>query len=552
MAGVTTSSVDNGSILLTVEDLISLEQSVVAAASNSLPQVTVYVQNSDANLGSNDDASQVVFADGAEIIVDGVQGAANNQGVVNAAQTVAFFGSDADGNGAIDTFFFDENQNGLFDDSEAGFATTSIISLDSTSTAPQLFQAVYGNDGEAGYRFAFVFDSERRFDDSFTDVQEIPNLYTTNGSTSTESFQVDFQSIFDPTSQLVLENELTFQTSIIEQATEFEGSFNFNSVFEKVEPFTSEALSARTDSTLVFTAVEVRNDQDINLFVGPDATNSLNAVSETLEAQIETVGRRPSVLQFVFVENEIPEIVLLDRPLVQTPIIGKVELAELTTFERQGVLSWIAVNPNTAEDGELPKINVSEVDGELVLNDPLAEYEKLNAEDEPQKLVGAKRNQYEQIKEIIEADPEAEVGLWYKIFINNEDNKDDEVLFYYRKTGVQEETDMGPKSNFAPDDQTEELPIPEANESNETLFDGAMHLMNVAPTVQSIDGADAQTPMEPSQAVLPITVVFSALASATQKQSKATSDEKSEPTSSEFKRLNYLKQQLKDLLHQSH
>ena len=554
VAGVTTSSVDNGSILLTAEDLISLEQSVVAAASNSLPQVTVYVQNSDANLGSNDDASQVVFADGAEIIVDGVQGAANNQGVVNAAQTVAFFGSDADGNGAIDTFFFDENQNGLFDDTETSFATTSIISLDSTSTAPQLFQGIYGNDGEAGYRFAFVFDSERRFDDSFTGTQETPNLYTTNGSTETESFEVEFQSILEPTAEPATENGLAVQTGIIEQATEFEGEFNFNSVFEKVDPFTSEALSARTASTLIFTAVEVRNDQDINLFVGPDASNTLNAVSDILEAQIETAGGQPAAVQFIFVENVIPEIILPDRLSSQTPVIGNVELPELTIFETQGTLSWIAVKIDDPDDpGDDAEKNISEVDGELVLNYPLTEYEKLNADDQPKKLDGAKRNQYEQIKEIIEADPEAEVGLWYKIYINNEANSnDDDLLFYYRKTGVQEETDLGPKSNFAPDDQTEEIPIPEANDSREPLFDGEVSLTNVAPAIEPIDGADSQVPMEPSQAALPVTVMFSALANASQKKSQATSDEKSEPTSSEFKRLNCLKQRLKYLLHQSH
>ena len=66
--------------------------------------------------------------------------------------------------------------------------------------------------------------------------------------------------------------------------------FNFDTLFEKVDPYTVVALEQRIDDPTIFTTVEVRNDQDINLFAGATADNSLNAVSEVLESQLETNG----------------------------------------------------------------------------------------------------------------------------------------------------------------------------------------------------------------------------------------------------------------------
>ena len=493
-------------------------------------------------------------------MVDGTRGEANNLGIVNAPQTVAFFGIDEDGNGAIDTFFFDQNQNNLFDTGDIGFETTTIISLDSTSTATQLIQAIYGNEGELGYRLGFIFDSERRFDPAFDNIQEIPNLYTTNDSTLTEGFDISVQSVLAPEAQTSVDGaELSFQTATVEQSAEVSGPFNFNSTFEKVQPFTQESLSARTDTPLVFTVVEVRNDQDINLFVGADS-NSLNAVSQTLEAEIETPGMQPTVPEFAFVENVIPNIVLPDRAPDQIQVVEKVELPQVTTFERPGELSWIAVkidDPSTDEDDDNPEVNITDVDGELILNDPLIDYQPLDPDEKPKVFEGLKRNQYKKITAAIEADSDAEVGLWYKVFIDYEDNsgKEDELLFYYYKTGEKPDAEVGADSDLLPEDSEETLP-PNSNDVEELLESESANLSHEQPmhanqASEAEDESSNNQLIDPRHGDLPIAAILAYYSVAAERKSSPPVKTAACGRSSEFEHLNRLKRRFKELLRQS-
>ena len=565
LSGVSTMANDDGSILLIAEDLITFENNAAAEADNNLPQVTVYVRNSEPLSNSNDDASRVNFLNGAEISVSGNRGSEANVGVVNAPQVVAFFGTDTDDNGAIDTFFFDENQNQQFDVGETVFSTTTIISLDGSSTASQQIQAIYGNVGEVGYRLGFVFDSERRFDPAFDNSQEIPNLYTTNGSTLTEGFNIAIQAVADSAAQTSVDSqELSVQTAIVEQAGELDaGPFNFNSVFQKVEPFSLESLSARTDTPFLFTVVEVRNDQDINLFVGSEATNALNAVSDTLEATIETFGVEPFVHQVGFVEHNIPDILPPDRILDQTPVVSVVELPEVTTFEQTGELRFVAVkidNPDSDEDDEKPELNFTEVDGELVLKDPLISYEPFDPDD-AKELEGVTRNQYEEITAAIEADPKAEAGLWYKIYIDNENNADeDELLFYYYKIGKQQDADLGPESDFSSEDSagqqqdtTDDSPVTQSDDYREmpAIFESRPKLSGaLEQKVETLSGVEDSFELTTAGGLLASSVFVSAmtLAGGCYSSQVASADHSTENIHPDFSRLNQLKQELKELL----
>ena len=460
--GVTSNAENSGSIFLTGEDSLTISQDVSANASNSLPQVSVFVESENAE---NNNGSQISFANGATINVNGNRNGESNVGIVNSGRTVAFFGIDTDNNGAIDTFFFDSNQNGFMDAGERVFDTTTIISLGVSGTAPQFFEAVYGNPGESGYRFAFVFDSERRFNSIV--APEVPNLYTTNEFAESERFDVSFLEQLAPFAPFTVPgSDLEFQTALIEQMSNLNGRFNFNTIFEKVDPWTRDAITARTDNPLVFTVIEVRNDQDINLFVGQDADNGLNSVSQTLEARIENVGLRPTAPSFTFVENDIPEIVFPRFIAGQIPIIIEAESPELKVFEKPGTLSWIAVRIDDPED-------IEDVDGELILKKPLVDYEPLSPNESPKQLEGVSRNQYEEIISQIEADPDAEVGLWYKIFLEqgNESKKEDELLFYYYKTGKEQEQRIEPESDFRSDSSTDALDQPELEQINPAEFD---------------------------------------------------------------------------------
>jgi len=444
--------------------------------------------------------------------------------------------------------------------------------LDSTSTAPQLIQAVYGNQGEAGYRLGFIFDSERRFDPAFADIQEVPNLYTTNDSTLAEGFDISVQGILATELQTSVDSsELSFQTSTVEQSDAITGPFNFNSTFEKVQPFTRDSLSARTDTTLVFTVVEVRNDQDINLFVGTDS-NGFNAVSQTLEAEIETVGLPPTVPEFGFVENVVPEITLPARDPDQTTIVDTVELPQVTTFQRQGTLSWIAVkidDPNTEEDDENPELNITEIDGELILNDPLIDYQPLDPDETPKTLDGLKRNQYEQITATIEADPEAEVGLWYKVYIENDEDsgKENELLFYYYKTGEKQDIDAELDADVSAESVSKQLPIgsSEAEELPElrtiTLDDGSSDEHSrfgkvvssplATRSVGVIDGSLDNEQAQPVGSALLGAVLLTSLVTGARNGSSSqevSNDEPETEPSPDFENLNRLKQQFKDLL----
>ena len=440
--GVFTSASTAGSIFLTAPDSMTLNEDVSASSTGSLPEVTVYVEAND--------PTKITFNDAA-IRVTGDDGVFPNEGVVNNPTTEAFFGVDTDGNGALDTFFFDENNDGILQPTEQVFVTTTVIRLDASNTAVQDIESIYGHTGEEGYRFALVWDSQRRFDFGFASAQEQANLYTqlTNDS---EIFPVAISDQDAAGMQLV--SDLDFQTDLIEQVAPFAGDYNFDTVFAKVENWTANALSLRIDDPRVFTTVEVRNDQDINLFVGAIgvADNSLNAVSYVLEARIENpsfgepgrpVEIEPNPIPFRPPPPPLPE---------QPPFIQPPEPPEFRQPEVLGKLSWLPVeignlvNVPDEADGELED-HILEVDGELILKNPEADYEPLNEGELPHPFEDADKNQVDKIIQEIENDPNAEAGLWYKIFINNVGKKD-EFLFYYFKTGNQQTDDLGPESDF--------------------------------------------------------------------------------------------------------
>ncbi len=440
VTGVSTTATEDGSILLAAMESISIKANVSANSSGSLPQVTAYVQNAVAN-----DSAAISFA-GGSILVEGSQGTETNRGLVNHTQTRAFFGTDSDSDGDIDQFLVD---------------TTKIIRLDSgTGTAEQLIRALYGNAGEEGYRVSFVWDSQRRFDAGFASSQEVPNLYTINGTTDFERFDVEIFNQDAPPNTVILVdgNAATVQTDLIEQIAH-DAAYNFNTLFVKVNPYTENAIIVRLDDLRVFTTAEVRNDQDINLFVGQlnnadptlNADNSLNSVSETLESVLETASVRHPSLPMVFETNVIP----FEPPIVelvqQTPFLPTFDKPEIRRPDIPGTLSWIAVRiGDVDDDDDEPGKYIIEVDGELILKNPQAEYLPLDDDEQPTEIRNADKNQIEKIIEQIEKDENAEAGLWYKIFIDYEEGtgKKDELLFYYFKTGRQQNDELGPDSDF--------------------------------------------------------------------------------------------------------
>ena len=345
-------------------------------------------------------------------------------------------------------------------------------------------------------------------------------------------------------------SEPTIQTNLVEQAVDGSSGdvspFNFNSIFEKVDPFTSEALSLRTDSPLLFTVVEVRNDQDINLFVGPEASNALNAVSETLEAQIETAGLQPTVPDFTFAENIVPEIVVPPQVNQQISVVANIELPELTRLETPGNLVWQAVkidDPTTEEDDNKPELNMTEIDGELVLNDPLIDYDPLdeNWEKNPKELSGLSRNQFEKIKAAIETDPGAEVGLWYKVYIDNNDNptEDNELLFYYYKTGKSQDAEES-KTDSESNESTDPAGFQESPDVTSDSTGSSELEAPAADLPENLAGADLA-------GVLPASIILTTLMDAG-KQKQVARETNASPN---FQRLNRLKEQWKELLKQT-
>ena len=346
----------------------------------------------------------------------------------------------------------------MFDAGDTPFATTEIIRLIGNE-AEQLVEAVYGHEGETGYRVAFVWDSQRRFTiNPATLVQEQPNLYTTNAA-DVERFDVtivDQDDIILPIDTLdILGTEFDFQTALIEQ--QFDTAFvnqagvllNFDTIFEKVAPWTRQAIVDRQGDLRVFTTVEVRNDQDINLFIGPGPDNSLNAQNEVLEAEFERAGLEQPTPSFDFDVNEFIDDPPVFEVFQQPVFVSTFVEPELKKMQQPGQLSWIAVK---IESDDLSADDlVIEVDGELILKSPELNYEKLNSEDEPTEIVDAEKNEFDKIKEAIENDARAEAGYWYKVFVDEPDgsNKKDEVLFYYYKTGETDES-FGPESDFEP------------------------------------------------------------------------------------------------------
>jgi len=433
LVGVITNGIQDGSILLVATNSMAINENVSATSNTILPQVTTYVTDGLAN-----DPSKITFG-GGSLRVSGISGGETNQGVVNNSQTTAFFGIDTNADGVIDLVLP---------------GTTEVVRLSGGGAAEQLIRGQYGSPGEVGYRLAFVWDSQRRFDPGFVAPHEVPNLYTSNATAATEFFDVTISNqdvVFVSTD--IAAGDFTRQTSLIESQFPDGGVFNFNTLFAKQAPFTQNALFVRLDDIRIFTTIEVRNDQDINLFVGPLAflDNSLNSATFVLEATLESFGLQAMLPNQVFFINTVlpePEIV---EPPRQIPFIPVFEEKEFRRLDDPGTLSYVAVRIGVLDDDEDndPAEFIIEIDGELILKDPTADYQPLEEDAKPEKL-DANQNEIAAIIAQIEADPNAEAGLWYKIFIDYEDGsgKKDKVLFYHFKTGERPSEELGPRSDF--------------------------------------------------------------------------------------------------------
>ena len=446
ISGVTTSAINSGSIFLEASTSIAVNADASATSFNALPQITTYVASP---LGGANDPNAITF-NGGQFSVTGTEGAATNQGVVNNSEVRAFFGFDSNGDGVIDAFLD---------------GTTNVVQLGATGAteADQFVRAQYGNPGEAGYRLAFVWDSQRRFDAGFGAGQENPNLYTFNDTTNNERYDVivfnqDAFNLAGPTFLIDAADFGDFNAFL----TTIEGNgvdpqdpetFGFNTLFAKVDPWSAQALVERIGDPRIFTTVEVRNDQDINLFVGDldSVDNSLNSLTETLESTLETRGVAVPSIPFEIERNSFAVVDVVTPPPQQVNFIQNFEPPEPPRPDSPGRISYIAVrigDPDNPED--IPEDYVIEVDGELILKNPQADYAPLDPKDSPIVLEDVEKNEIEQIIERIERDENAEAGLWYKIFIDYEDGsgKKDELLFYYFKTGQQQESEIGPESDF--------------------------------------------------------------------------------------------------------
>ena len=250
----------------------------------------------------------------------------------------------------------------------------------------------------------------------------------------------------------------------------FVDKFGFQSTFQKIinpadDPnFISYDLAdfiERRDSPFVITTVEVRNDQDINFFVGANPDNSLNAVRETIQTTLETNQFFVPPPSTIVVENEVFEAPPIPVQIIQAPFQPPQEPVEFEIRVDAGQLSWVPV--------EVEAKDLIAIGDELILKNPDEDFAPAK-EAAVVRLEGVEKNEIQEIITQIEEDPKAEAGVWYKIFLDYDDRsgKKDELLFYYFKTGQKsDEPDLGPESDLGqtPDKVIE--PAPGENNAND-------------------------------------------------------------------------------------
>ena len=390
----------DGSISVFADQSISLAEDINATGPAADPQITLFSASGDRN-------NPAIFFDGGQALVDGP----TNFGIVNANQTFANF-FDTDG------FVFNE--------------TTTVLTLNPDGTASQDIVIEYGNVGEAGYRVGIVWDSQNQ---PLNPVEDI-NLFTPSTTVASEAFE-----------------DALFQQNTVTRLL-IGGNEGGRETFSKVEDFTAAAIIDHFDDPNVFADVTVRNDQDINLFSGSldSVDNSLNQnIQQGLLAVLDLPRGSAVPLPAINVINSIQVRPTFDVPFDSPPPLDQTTSIfdrDVAPFE-SGELRWVQV--------EIPVDEMEMVGDEVVLKEPTVLYPAIDDAAE-QVFENVGENETERIVEQIERSPAAEPGYWYRVFKAYQ-NRDDELIFYYYKTGEVE-------SVPAEGDADDTLPVDEEPENS--------------------------------------------------------------------------------------
>ena len=423
----------DGSIFISADESITIDQNVVAEDSADDPaQVTVFVSRDGATAADIEVNAQIEVRD------------ANNIGIVNQAQTSA------------DVIDSDP-------DTDFGDGTNGILLQNADGTADQSFEVEIGNQGEAGFRVGFLFDSANEGDinadgdisgdEAIQLLQELsadpnlldqnPNLFIPAVGGDSEDFEFVITTVADIDVESGLEDRGVLRPQTFDAADN-----RTTAIFAKDAPFTSEDFTTRTTPT-VLTTVVVRNDQNINLFAGniDTVTNELNEDIETVSAEFAGVG---AVNNLRVETTELNRVALepTREALIETP-----QLANVAELELPALVSEPDTNDLFYVQVEVGPDDIEEVGDELQLTDPskelpaLADAEEtdVNAElEEDEDEIDA--NDVESIIEKIESDPDVEAGYWYKVY--QKVGEQDRLLFYHLKTGEIPQNDQAPEADF--------------------------------------------------------------------------------------------------------
>ena len=321
--------------------------------------------------------------------------------------------------------FFDTD-GFVFDD------TTTVLTLNPDGTASQDIVIEYGNLGEAGYRVGIVFDSQNQVGNPIEDI----NLFTPSNTTASEAFE-----------------DVLFQQNTVTRLL-IGGNEGGRETFSKVEDFTAAAIIDHFDDPNVFSDITVRNDQDINLFSGSleSVDNSLNETQQQLlQAVLDLPKGGALPAPAINMINSIEVKPTFDLPFDSPPPLDQTTSIfdrEVAPFE-SGELRWVQV--------EIPIDDLEMVGDEVVLKQPTLLYPAIDDAAE-QVFENVGENETDRIARQIERSPAAEPGYWYRIFKAYE-NRDDELIFYYYKTGEVESDSADPAES------EETLPIDETLET---------------------------------------------------------------------------------------
>ncbi len=399
----------DGSIFVSSEDAVEINQNIVAVSTTGDPQVTVYVAN-----GTNEDPN--INFNSTQIQVSGVQ----NLGVVNQASTTANF------------FIMDEVPLP---------GTTRILVLNADGSADQNIELEYANLGEAGYRVGVVWDSENLPNSPVED----PNTFVANVNDPSEEFD---DAIYQGNPTRILQ---------------LGGNEGGGETIGKVEAFSRDAVISHQNNPDVFATVTVRNDQNINLFAGDLSTvdNSLNETQQVIRAELDAPKKFALELPPINPINPVEIRSVIEQPvLAATPEnIATASLErDVQPFET-GDLKWVRV--------DIPIGDLEEFGDDIRIKDPTREYAQADDAEAFELDDSIGENEIEKIILEIERKRGAEAGYWYKVFKDYR-NRDDELFFYHLKTGEIPQPDTGPASDF---DGMEDFPESKFEETLDESFE---------------------------------------------------------------------------------